>query len=51
MISDIYYIGLPVRKYPDFTRLAKEISDGSLLQKISEKEPVFMEDQPKFVIS
>ena len=35
---DIYYIGLPVSKFPDFNRLVHLITSGDLLHTVSAQE-------------
>ena len=38
LILEIFYIGLPIRKFPDFKKLVEYILGGDLLKAIGEKE-------------
>ena len=38
MVLEIFYIGLPIKKFPDFKKLVEYILGGGLLKEIGEKE-------------
>lgn len=44
--SDIFYTGLPPKKFPDFKRLADYVLSGELLEKIGNEEAVDIETVP-----
>ena len=39
-LSDIFYTGLPAKKFPDFKRLVEYVLSGALLEKIAEVEAI-----------
>ena len=38
LFLEIFYIGLPIKKFPDFKKLVEYILGGGLLKEIEEKE-------------
>ena len=37
--SEIFYVGLPPKKFPDFAKLTQHILDGGLLHEIAKTDP------------